>query len=237
MEDWTNRQFAQEWDTSALSHNLLRSEQLDILLSIIADEYRAGTTILDIGMGSGRVEEMLFERVPQARVVGTDFSKAMLELAGANLAPYRDRYEVVMQDLTHPWDATLPEREYAIAFSVQVIHNVADAYKKEAFAFVQQALAPGGLFLLLDRIRVSTPGLFPAYLSMWDRLDRERGIDLAMNCREGATFEEHELSVSRRGDRPATLEEHLRWLPEAGFAEVACLHLHGNRALFAARKK
>jgi SAM-dependent methyltransferase len=237
MEDWIDSDFARKWDATALSHNLMRAEQLDIMLSIIEDVYREGTTILDIGIGSGRVEEMLFERVPEARVVGTDFSSAMLELAGATLAPYRDRYEVVIQDLTHPWEAKLPEREYAIAFSVQVIHNVADAHKKETFAFIEHALAPGGLFLLLDRIRVATPDLFPAYLSMWDRLDRERGLDPAMRRREGATFEEHELSVSARGDQPATLEEHLRWLPEAGFAEVACLHLHGNRALFVARKK
>src|SRR5690242_6650955 len=112
MEDWTNRQFARDWDASALSHNLMRGEQLDILLTIIEDEYRAGATILDIGMGSGRVEEMLFKRIPQARVVGTDFSGAMLELAEGNLAPHRDRYDVVMQDLTRPSDATLPERDY-----------------------------------------------------------------------------------------------------------------------------
>jgi tRNA (cmo5U34)-methyltransferase len=236
MEDWTSREFARDWDTSALSHNLMRAEQLDILLSIIADLYGPGTTILDVGMGSGRVEELLFERIPQAQVVGTDFSEAMLELAHANLAPYRDRYETVMQDLTHPWDAKLPEHEYVIAFSVQVIHNVAHPYKRETFAFIERALAPGGIFLLLDRIRVSTPGLFPVYLSMWDRLERERGIDPEMNRREGTNFEEHEVSVSRRGDQPATLEEHLKWLPEAGFSEVACLHLHGNRALFAARK-
>lgn len=237
MEDWTNPEFAREWDAGALSHNLMRGEQLDILLSIIADEYRADTTILDIGIGSGRVEEMLFERIPQARLVGTDFSRAMVELAEAHLAPYSGRYEIVMQDLTHLWDARLPERDYSIAFSVQVIHNVADAHKRETFAFIEHVLAPGGLFLLLDRIRVSTPGLFSSYLSMWDHLDRERGVDPALNRREGATFEQHELSVSTRGDQPATLEEHLRWLPEAGFAEVACLHLHGNRALFAARKK
>ncbi len=237
MEDWTSHDFARNWDAGALSHNLMRAEQLDILLSIVADLYRPGTTILDIGMGSGRVEEMLFERIPEATVVGTDFSEAMLQLAHANLTPYRDRYEVVMQDLTRPQDARLPERDYAIAFSVQVIHNVAHTHKRETFAFIERALAPGGIFLLLDRIRVSTPGLFPAYLSMWDRLDRERSIDPAMNRREGATFDEHELSVSTRGDQPATLEEHLQWLPEAGFAEVACLHLHGNRALFAAKKK
>jgi tRNA (cmo5U34)-methyltransferase len=142
-----------------------------------------------------------------------------------------------MQDITRPWDARLPEREYSVAFSVQVIHNVADVHKKETFAFIEHALAPGGLFLLLDRIRVSTSGLFPAYLSMWDRLDREHGAGPNTIRREGATFEAHKASVSTRGDQPATLEEHLLWLREAGFAEAACLHLHGNRALFGARKR
>jgi cyclopropane fatty-acyl-phospholipid synthase-like methyltransferase len=177
-------------------------------------------------MGSGQVEEMLFKRVPGVRVVGTDFSEPMLALAKARLEVYADRYEVVRQDLREASEARLPEYDYSVAISVQVIHNVAHEYKKEAFGFVYEALMEGGLFLLLDRIRVSTPGLFGAYGSIWGRL----------NHREGNTFEEHEVSVSRRGDQPATLEEHLVWLREAGFGEVAVLHLYGNRALFAARK-
>ena len=237
MEDWSNREFARKWDSDMISYNLMRLEQLDIMLAIIADEYRPGSTILDIGMGSGRVEAMLFERIPVARVVGTDFSEPMLELAHTHLAKYRDHYEVVKQDITRAWDAKLPERDYSVAFSVQVIHNVADVHKKETFAFIEQVLAPGGLFLLLDRIRVSTPGLFPAYLSMWDRLDREHRAGPNTVRREGATFQAHEASVRTRGDQPATLEEHLAWLREAGFAEAACLHLHGNRALFGARKR
>jgi tRNA (cmo5U34)-methyltransferase len=237
MEDWTNPEFAGEWDATMTSLNLMRAEQLDILLTILSDLYRPGTTLLDIGMGSGRVEELLFERIPNAMLVGTDFSEAMLDIARARLTPYSDRYEMVMQDLTHPWDAKLPDHDYDIAFSVQVIHNVPHVHKQETFAFIEHALSPGGLFLLLDRIRVATPDLFPAYLSMWDRLERERGTDLVVSRREGATFEEHELSVSNRGDQPATMEEHLQWLREAGFSEVACLHLHGNRALFAARKR
>ena len=52
---------------------------------------------------------------------------------------------------------------------------------------------------------------------------------------EGTTFEEHQESVRVRGDLPASLEWHLDWLREAGF-EATCLHLHANRALFAARK-
>ncbi|MGA7730678.1 MAG: methyltransferase domain-containing protein [Chloroflexia bacterium] len=232
MEDWSDPKLAKKWNADNTSHNPTRLEQLDILLSVLADEYTPGTAILDIGMGAGHVEEMLFERIPGAFVVGTDFSEPMLDIARARLSPYADSYEIVRQDLTNAWEAQLPAYKYSVVFSVQVIHNVAHPHKREAFAFIHHALMPGGLFLLLDRIRVGTPGLFNAYGSVWDRLDRMSGA----RHREGNTFEEHERSVSTRGDRPATLEEHLAWLREAGFAEVACLHLHGNRALIAARK-
>jgi ubiquinone/menaquinone biosynthesis C-methylase UbiE len=204
------------------------------MLSVLEAEYRPGTHVLDVGMGSGIVEEMVFQRVPGAMVVGVDASEPMVELAHERLAPYRGRYEVVMGDLTRLDAVRLPEHEYSVAISVQVIHNVAHEHKHEAFRFVYRALAPGGLFLLLDRVRVDTPGLFGAYMAMWRRLDRLHGAWVSANERD--TFEEHEQSVSTRGDQPATLEEHLQWLREAGFAEVACLHLHTNRALFAARK-
>jgi tRNA (cmo5U34)-methyltransferase len=217
-----------------VTHNPTRPEQLDIMISVLEVEYRPGTYVLDVGMGSGIVEEMVFERVSGVQIVGMDASEPMVQLAHERLAPYRGRYDVVMGDLTRLGAVTLPEREYSVAVSVQVIHNVAHEHKREAFRFVHDALAPGGLFLLVDRVRVDTPGLFGAYLAMWRRLDRLHGATVSAN--ERGTFEEHTLSVSTRGDQPATLEEHLRWLREAGFAEAACLHLHTNRALFAARK-
>lgn len=234
MEDWTDMEQARRWSADPVSHNPTRPEQLDIMLSVLEEEYRAGTYVLDVGMGSGIVEEMVFERVSGVMIVGIDASEPMVELAHERLAPYRGRYEVVMGDLTRLADVRLPEHEYSVAISVQVIHNVAHEHKREAFEFVYRVLAPGGLFLLVDRVRVEGPGLFGAYSAMWRRLDRLHGAHVRAN--ERATFEEHEQSVSGRGDQPATLEEHLRWLREAGFSEVACLHIHTNRALFAARK-
>ncbi|HET9492692.1 MAG TPA: class I SAM-dependent methyltransferase [Chloroflexia bacterium] len=234
MEDWTDMDHARRWSADPVTHNPTRPEQLDITLSVLEAEYRPGTHVLDVGMGSGIVEEMMFQRVPGVQIVGLDASDAMVQLAHERLAPYRGRYDIVMGDLTRLGAVTLPEHEYSVAVSVQVIHNVAHEHKREAFRFVREALAPGGLFLLLDRVRVDTPGLFGAYLAMWRRLDRLHGARVTANERE--TFEEHTLSVSTRGDQPATLEEHLHWLREAGFAEAACLHLHTNRALFAARK-
>lgn len=231
MEDWKDPETAQSWDVDPSRRNPLRVEQLDILLSIVAAEYRPGDTIIDVGMGAGHVEALLFERVPGAQVLGIDSSEAMLALAHARLRDYEHKYSVVMYDLREIGTLQLPPVRYSIAISVQTIHNVEDEYKRETLAFLHRTLAPGGLFLLLDRIAVTTPNLYDTYKAMWDRLDRAHDTQM----REGDTFEEHIDRVRTRGDLPISLEQHLRWLREAGF-EAACLHLHGNRALFAGRK-
>src|SRR5215203_1768518 len=114
MEDWTDPEVARKWDADNTSYNPTRLEQLDMLLRVLEDEYRPGTAVLDVGMGSGQVEEMLFKRVPGVRVVGTDFSEAMLALAKARLEAYATRYEVVRQDLRDVWKAKLPEYDYSV---------------------------------------------------------------------------------------------------------------------------
>jgi len=230
-EDWTDAATAKSWDADPVSHNPLRVEQLDILLALLEGEYQPGKAILDIGLGTGMVEELIFERIPRAYVVGVDFSEAMLEIAHRRLHPYREQYEVVMGDIREIDSLKLPSRDYQVAISVQTIHNVADPYKKPVFDFIRNTLQPGGLFLLLDRIAVNTPGHYTSYKALWDRL----GALHNTRMREGETFEEHTNSVAARGDLPASLEQHLEWFRNSGF-EAACLHLHGNRALFAARK-
>src|SRR5438105_2051309 len=100
MEDFRDPETARHWSADPVSHNPTRREQLDILLSILEAEYRQGATILDIGFGSGIVEEMIFQRIPGAYVVGVDASPAMLALARERLAPYEGRYETVTHDIT-----------------------------------------------------------------------------------------------------------------------------------------
>src|SRR6478752_9286843 len=110
-EDWTDMDTARSWSADTTTHNPVRVEQLDILMSILEDEYKPGTAILDVGMGSGLVEAMLFERIPGAFVVGLDSSQAMVALAHERLAQYAGRYEMVMHDLRDIAGAKLPQRE------------------------------------------------------------------------------------------------------------------------------
>lgn len=229
-QNWSDPETARKWDEDNTSRNPLRPQQLEMLLAILEDEFEPGKTILDLGYGTGIVEQMIFERIPSAQIVGVDRSEAMMALAAERLKPYPFRFIPVHFDLAELSSilgpaSPLPRQQYQIVISVQALHHLTPEQMQAAYLTIYDILEPRGLFLLQDRIAVSTPHLWSAYQSLWRLL----------NVQEGETYEEHIAQVAAQGDQPAPLEQHLRWLQDAGF-EAACLHLHTNRALIAARK-
>jgi trans-aconitate 2-methyltransferase len=62
-------------------------------------EVEGDATVLDAGCGTGRVTEMLLERVPDGRVVALDAAPSMVTEARRRLAPYGDRVLFVQADL------------------------------------------------------------------------------------------------------------------------------------------
>ena len=58
--------------------------------------------VLDAGCGSGRVTELLANRLPDGRVVALDGSPSMIDAARERLAPFGDRIEYVVADLGQP---------------------------------------------------------------------------------------------------------------------------------------
>jgi trans-aconitate 2-methyltransferase len=66
-------------------------------LPLVGDE-----RVLDAGCGSGRVTELLAERLPAGRVVALDGSAAMVDAARERLALFGDRVEFVVADLARP---------------------------------------------------------------------------------------------------------------------------------------
>ena len=58
--------------------------------------------VLDAGCGSGRVTELLANRLPRGRVVALDGSPSMIDAARERLAPFGDRIEYVVADLGQP---------------------------------------------------------------------------------------------------------------------------------------
>jgi trans-aconitate 2-methyltransferase len=92
-------------------------------------------TVLDAGCGSGRVTQLLLERLPAGRVVGVDASRSMVEKAREALGP---DVELHVSDLT---ELELPEQVDAV-FSNAVFHWVPD--HDALFKSMYAALKPGG---------------------------------------------------------------------------------------------
>lgn len=228
-DEWQDGSFAEQWDSEgALRTNPDRPEQLDLLVSLLAGEHRSGDKILDLGSGSGQVEELLFHRLPDTLVVGVDFSAAMIALAERRLAVHESRFVPILGDFATLEAAMLPHREYRFIICVQALHEVPHAIKRRVFSFARSVLDSRGAFYVLDRFRYDADEFGADYRVIWERLNRRAGIAHPMS------FQAYDAQYSAKQDHVAEVEEYCHWLAEADF-HAACLWRHYNRALIAAR--
>ncbi len=84
-----------------------------------------GETVLDAGCGSGRVTELLAERLPNGRVIALDASPSMVEEARRRLARFGDRIDYCVADLGGPFSLPGPGRADAI-LSTATFHWIPD---------------------------------------------------------------------------------------------------------------
>lgn len=126
-----------DWDAEAY-HRLARPQEewaREVLarLPLSGDE-----TVLDAGCGSGRVTQLLLERLPGGHVIGVDGSQSMIEEARTNLSQWSDRVDLLVGDLL---ELELPEPVDAV-FSNATFHWIAD--HDLLFRRLRATLEPGG---------------------------------------------------------------------------------------------
>ncbi len=96
-------------------------------------------TVIDAGCGTGRLTELLLDRLPNGHVMALDQSVNMLEQASAHLTPrFGDRVEFRQTDLA---SLDLDKAADAI-FSTATFHWITD--HDRLFAGLYRALKPGG---------------------------------------------------------------------------------------------
>ncbi len=225
---WEEEGFAKSWDAvNAARDNPDRANQLDMLISLLEGVRPDDGWMLDLGAGSGRVETLIFERIPHARVVCLDSSEEMRKLASERLIAHEGRYLPLPGDMNDLEAVEFPHTPYAAVFSSQALHEIPHESKQAVYEKMYGLLRPGGAFYILDRIEPRFDDLPDEYERVWNRLNRR--MDAPM------TFHEYRERYDEKGDYPAGLDEQLGWLVAAGFV-AAPLYLHYNRALIAARK-
>jgi trans-aconitate 2-methyltransferase len=100
---------------------------------------RGDERVLDAGCGSGRVTQLLLERLPRGSLVALDASAQMIEVARGRLAADADRVEFVQADLSRPLPVDPP---VDAILSTATFHWIAD--HDALFAHLAAILRPGG---------------------------------------------------------------------------------------------
>ena len=176
--------------------------------------------VLDLGAGTGLLSAQMLAARPAAELTLLDGAPAMLDRAREL---FGDRARYVVADLTDalpagPWDAVV---------SALAIHHLDDAAKAALFARVHAALRDGGVFVNAEQVAGPTAWLDAVYRERHERAARALGTDDA----------EWAGALERMAhDRCASVERHLEWLREAGFADADCLFKDHRFAVIVARR-
>src|SRR3954464_6090180 len=123
------------WDGAAYDRLSTPMEQLgrEVMERL---ELRGDETILDAGCGSGRLTQLLVERVPRGRVIGVDASASMIDAARERLGAGAD---LRVADLV---GLDLGGERVDLVFSTATFHWIAD--HDALFASMRGALRDGG---------------------------------------------------------------------------------------------
>ena len=114
----------------------------------------AGGRVLDIGCGPGHVAVLLAAQLPQARIVGVDLARHMLEHAERHRAgsPHAERIEFRLADAKA---LEFEDGSFDTVCSNTILHHIPDP--RPFLAEAARVLAPGGVFLVRDLFRPETP--------------------------------------------------------------------------------
>lgn len=111
----------------------------------LAERLQQGVRVLDVGCGTGHAMNILAQEFPSSRFYGYDIAEDAIESARAeakNMSLTNASFEVV--DVTN-----LPkEPKYDVITAFDAIHDQKDP--DSVLRGINQALAPGGTFLMID---------------------------------------------------------------------------------------
>lgn len=194
-----------EWDAEV--YDRIADPQFEWAQEVIGRlELRGDESVLDAGCGSGRVTQLLIDRLPEGRMVGIDGSPSMVGMAREALG---DRAEIREGDLA----ALDLVEEFDLVYSNAVFHWITD--HENLFRRLFAALRPGGRLVaqcgghrnVASLVAViAEVGGQPRYAEQFEGM--ESGLNFATpeeteKRLRGTGFEEIRCWLQRKDTRPA----------------------------------
>ena len=188
--------------------------------------------ILELGVGTGKLASRILRHYPKTRLNCLDGSPAMLAKARQHLAPYSTRVKFIRRDFgSRDWNKGIPEVDAVI--STIAIHHLTDAGKKRLYRELLTQLKPGGLFINGDPVWSNDVDLKNRDDFMWASYIQHRYKSLHGQLKPVPELLDW-INTTRNaeGDKPASIEDQLRWLRDAGYVHVDCYWKNFGFAIF-----
>lgn len=150
-----------------------------VLEDLLAEDW---TSLIDVGVGTGRNLRLLRERRPTAKYGGIDASDEMLTHTRAR-SPWAQLVHGFAEDvdMTQVFDGRRPDR-ILFSYCLSMVSDPVAALRN-----AQRALAPGGKVVVVDFSDLEGfPGLFRVALRKWLDTFHVKPVDLAVYREVGA---------------------------------------------------
>jgi len=188
----------------------------------LAKSDKKSPKILDLGAGTGLLTKYLFQKFTRAEFTLIDISEEMLKIARSRFKDHNN-FKYIVNDYSN--------HEFSDYFDIIVsslsIHHLEDADKENLYKKVYNALNPHGIFLNADQVIGPTPEIDESYQKNWV-------AKIEANLRDE---NEKKLILERmKFDKPATLEDNLKWLKNCGFKDVDVYYKYYNFCIFHGKK-
>ncbi len=188
----------------------------------MADSRIINPRILDLGAGTGLLTQLLWEKHPEAQFQLVDMAEEMLNIAKTRFSGQKN-FEYINEDyLKYDFDGL-----FDMIVSSLSIHHLNHNDIKSLYQKAYDHLKPDGIFLNADE--VIGPGSYSEkmYQKNW------------MEVINKASLEKSDKKVileRMKFDNPATLEDNIKWLQEAGFKDVDVYYKYYNFVVLYGRK-
>ena len=235
---WKSEDLRKRYLDNVRSAIPLADYQIETMLAIIGKVELEVRAFLDLGCGDGILGRAILSQYPEATGVFLDFSDAMIEAAHQKVPKPNGRLFFVTEDFGRPsWTESVSGYgEFNVIVSGLSIHHQEDERKREIYEEIFNILAPGGVFLNLERVASPSPFLEHLHDEFFiDSVYRyHHSLDPTKTREEIAL--DHYNSPLRKANILAPVDTQCSWLREIGFKEVDCYLKIFEFALFGGMK-
>jgi tRNA (cmo5U34)-methyltransferase len=205
--DWSDESFVADWIERQEAHAAERRPLFAKMRAVIPKGLDEPFRYADLGAGNGVLDELVLERFPRAQGVLIDGSEPMLAHARTRLERFGARARYVTAELAQPGWLAPVDGPFDVVMAARAVHHAGGPDRiRQLFAEILGALSPGGVFVNLDYVRFADPAY--QQLGVWSGEDPDASFQIA----------------TPQMVLPASLEDQLAWLREAGFAAAECVY-------------